>query len=263
MRARSDICSRIMVLAALRRRRRRPRRYQGPAARRSPVSAIPHLHGRFRGPSGGARGAAGHVPGHARTQHDRADAPHADVRRCSRWSPSPSPSGARACSPTSSRCRRSLAAGGVALLVAALAMLRTISPLVAVQADLQVRYEAAVADALNDPLTGLGNHRAFQEELDRQVEGAVRYGVPLSLLLIDLDEFKQVNDSARPCRRRPRASRLRAPARGTRCAAPTAPIASVATNSPSSCPTPISRAPRSSRGACSPRRCSRRCATRT
>jgi diguanylate cyclase (GGDEF)-like protein len=87
------------------------------------------------------------------------------------------------------------AAGGVALVVASLTMLRTISPLVAKQADLQVRYEAAVADALKDPLTGLGNHRSFQEELDRQVAGALRYGVPLSLLLIDLDEFKQVNDS--------------------------------------------------------------------
>jgi diguanylate cyclase (GGDEF)-like protein len=88
-----------------------------------------------------------------------------------------------------------LAAGGVALLVAAIAMLRTISPIVAVQADLQVRYETAVADALKDPLTSLGNHRSFQEELDRQVEASLRYGIPLSLMLIDLDEFKQVNDS--------------------------------------------------------------------
>ncbi len=63
------------------------------------------------------------------------------------------------------------------------------------RADLKVRYQEAVADALRDPLTGLGNHRAFQEELDRQVESAQRYGVPVSLVLIDLDEFKQINDS--------------------------------------------------------------------
>src|SRR5690606_37410533 len=79
--------------------------------------------------------------------------------------------------------------------VAAAALGRTIAPLVATQADLQERYEAAKADALRDPLTTLGNHRAFHEELDHQVEASLRYGVPVSLLLIDLDEFKAVNDS--------------------------------------------------------------------
>jgi diguanylate cyclase (GGDEF)-like protein len=82
-----------------------------------------------------------------------------------------------------------------ALVVAAAVMSRTISPLVASQADLQVKYEEALADALGDQLTGLGNHRAFQEELDRQVEEAFRYQTPLALMLIDLDEFKQVNDT--------------------------------------------------------------------
>jgi diguanylate cyclase (GGDEF)-like protein len=71
-----------------------------------------------------------------------------------------------------------------------------IRPLTRSRADLQVRYQEAVADALRDPLTGLGNHRAFQEELDGQVENATRYEVPVSLVLIDLDEFKQINDSA-------------------------------------------------------------------
>lgn len=69
-------------------------------------------------------------------------------------------------------------------------------PLARSRADLQVRYQAAIADALRDPLTGLGNHRAFQEELDSQVEHATRYEVPVSLVLIDLDEFKQINDGA-------------------------------------------------------------------
>ena len=82
-----------------------------------------------------------------------------------------------------------------ALLVAAATMSRTISPIVASQADLQERYEAAVADALRDPLTGLGNHRAFQEELDRFVEEAARYQTPVALMVIDLDEFKSINDT--------------------------------------------------------------------
>jgi diguanylate cyclase (GGDEF)-like protein len=69
-----------------------------------------------------------------------------------------------------------------------------VSPLASSRADLNDRYQAALADALQDPLTGLGNHRAFQEELDRQVEAALRYGTPLSLVIVDLDEFKAIND---------------------------------------------------------------------
>ena len=69
-----------------------------------------------------------------------------------------------------------------------------VSPLARSRADLNDRYQAALADALQDPLTGLGNHRAFQEELDRQVEASQRYGTPLSLAIVDLDEFKAIND---------------------------------------------------------------------
>ena len=87
------------------------------------------------------------------------------------------------------------AASVAAAMVAIVALRRTIGPMLAMQADLQVRYEAALADALRDPLTGLGNHRAFHEELGRQVAAALRYGTPLALLLIDLDDFKATNDS--------------------------------------------------------------------
>lgn len=80
-------------------------------------------------------------------------------------------------------------------IVATVALRTTISPWLATHADLQVRYEAAVADALRDPLTSLGNHRAFHEDLEREVAAAVRYGVPLTLAVIDLDEFKAINDT--------------------------------------------------------------------
>jgi diguanylate cyclase (GGDEF)-like protein len=72
--------------------------------------------------------------------------------------------------------------------------LLVVSPLARSRADLNDRYQAALADALLDPLTGLGNHRAFQEELDRQVEASQRYAVQLSLAIIDLDDFKAIND---------------------------------------------------------------------
>jgi diguanylate cyclase (GGDEF)-like protein len=57
-------------------------------------------------------------------------------------------------------------------------------------------YQSARAHALEDSLTGLGNHRAFQEEFDRQLDAVRRYGTTVALVLMDLDDFKTVNDSA-------------------------------------------------------------------
>ncbi len=59
-------------------------------------------------------------------------------------------------------------------------------------AEIQGRLRALAA---TDPLTGLANHRAFQEHLVQEVARAHRYGQPLSLVLLDLDHFKRVNDA--------------------------------------------------------------------
>jgi len=48
--------------------------------------------------------------------------------------------------------------------------------------------------ALTDPLTGLGNHRHFHDRLERALVEARSSGRPLSLCLVDLDDFKQIND---------------------------------------------------------------------
>jgi diguanylate cyclase (GGDEF)-like protein len=56
-------------------------------------------------------------------------------------------------------------------------------------------YGRARQDSLVDGLTGLGNHRAFQDELARQLDVASRQGTPLSLLLVDVDDLKSVNDT--------------------------------------------------------------------
>ncbi len=74
-------------------------------------------------------------------------------------------------------------------------ILRPAAELGASRAELRLAYEEVREFALVDGLTGLGNHRAFQEEFKSLVDQARRYRHDLSLVLIDLDEFKQVNDS--------------------------------------------------------------------
>ncbi len=46
-----------------------------------------------------------------------------------------------------------------------------------------------------DALTGLPNTRAFREMADAEIARAERYGQPLSLAFIDIDDFKRINDS--------------------------------------------------------------------
>ncbi|HPO29710.1 MAG TPA: sensor domain-containing diguanylate cyclase [Candidatus Hydrogenedentes bacterium] len=48
--------------------------------------------------------------------------------------------------------------------------------------------------AITDPLTGLYNRRYFFERLDQEVARARRYGTPLSCLMLDVDDFKKLND---------------------------------------------------------------------
>jgi diguanylate cyclase (GGDEF)-like protein len=49
--------------------------------------------------------------------------------------------------------------------------------------------------AFSDPLTGLRNRRFFDDIFERELATAIRYGHPLSLLVLDLDHFKRVNDT--------------------------------------------------------------------
>jgi diguanylate cyclase (GGDEF)-like protein len=57
------------------------------------------------------------------------------------------------------------------------------------------RALAAMRLALTDPLTGLGNHRHFGERLEVELDRAEARREPVSLCLIDLDDFKRINDS--------------------------------------------------------------------
>jgi diguanylate cyclase (GGDEF)-like protein len=49
--------------------------------------------------------------------------------------------------------------------------------------------------AVTDELTGLANHGRFQELLDAEAEQVRRYHHPLGLIMVDLDNFKRINDT--------------------------------------------------------------------
>src|SRR5687768_14632285 len=49
--------------------------------------------------------------------------------------------------------------------------------------------------AFTDHLTGLANRRRFERQLEREVGRVLRYGHPFCLLLVDIDDFKSVNDT--------------------------------------------------------------------
>jgi diguanylate cyclase (GGDEF)-like protein len=61
--------------------------------------------------------------------------------------------------------------------------------------ELEALYQMRLAEgALQDPLTGLYNRRHLDERLASELAAGQRHGRALSLLMIDIDHFKQVND---------------------------------------------------------------------
>jgi len=56
------------------------------------------------------------------------------------------------------------------------------------------RELAAMRLALTDPLTGLGNHRHFRDRLEGELTEAEDKGTPLTVCILDIDNFKELND---------------------------------------------------------------------
>jgi len=71
-----------------------------------------------------------------------------------------------------------------------------VGPLLAIQLYQRAIVGAlrAMRLALTDPLTGLGNHRHFHERLERELQHAQEKRLPLTLCLVDVDDFKRIND---------------------------------------------------------------------
>jgi diguanylate cyclase (GGDEF)-like protein/putative nucleotidyltransferase with HDIG domain len=71
-----------------------------------------------------------------------------------------------------------------------------VGPLLAIALYQRSTHRAlrAMRLALTDPLTGLGNHRHFHERLQRELQRADEGATPLTLCLIDIDNFKTIND---------------------------------------------------------------------
>jgi diguanylate cyclase (GGDEF)-like protein len=56
-------------------------------------------------------------------------------------------------------------------------------------------HETVQQQAVTDELTGLFNVRQFHSRLDNEIDRAERFGTPLSLVMLDIDKFKAVNDT--------------------------------------------------------------------
>ncbi|MCL2689094.1 MAG: diguanylate cyclase [Chitinispirillia bacterium] len=74
-------------------------------------------------------------------------------------------------------------------------ILTTVVENAAVAINRSLLYRKMEKLATTDGLTGLNNHRTFQEFMDNEFERARRYSRPLSLLLTDIDHFKSFNDT--------------------------------------------------------------------
>jgi diguanylate cyclase (GGDEF)-like protein len=74
-------------------------------------------------------------------------------------------------------------------------MVRTVSNQLAVAISHARLFQQMKAQAITDSLTGLYNYRFFQASLDRELQIAERNNDPVSLILLDLDHLKRINDT--------------------------------------------------------------------
>lgn len=74
-------------------------------------------------------------------------------------------------------------------------LLGSVSELVGLAIGNAEAWEALRREATTDALTGLPNHRAYRDELDRCLAHSARGGETVGLILLDVDHFKDINDT--------------------------------------------------------------------
>jgi diguanylate cyclase (GGDEF)-like protein len=74
-------------------------------------------------------------------------------------------------------------------------LMRTVANQVAVAINHADLYAQMEQQALTDALTGCFNRRSFEMQLDRELQLGTRLNQPVALLMLDLDRFKQLNDT--------------------------------------------------------------------
>jgi diguanylate cyclase (GGDEF)-like protein len=74
-------------------------------------------------------------------------------------------------------------------------MVRTVADQLAIAISHSRLVRVAQTQAITDALTGLYNHHYFQEQLDRELKLADRNNDPVSLILLDVDLLKRINDT--------------------------------------------------------------------
>jgi diguanylate cyclase (GGDEF)-like protein len=74
------------------------------------------------------------------------------------------------------------------------ALEEALAALMKMQAELKIANQQLERESLTDALTGLANRRAFDEALRRETARSLRHGSALSVVMMDIDNFKRHND---------------------------------------------------------------------
>jgi diguanylate cyclase (GGDEF)-like protein len=96
---------------------------------------------------------------------------------------------------TSSNAAMGIARSGLPFDAAEREMLRYLGGQAAVSVENIDLHELVTEQAVRDELTSVANSRRFRELIGKEAERAERFGHQLSLVLLDIDDFKQVNDT--------------------------------------------------------------------